>query len=185
MLIGITGTDGAGKGAVVSYLVEHGGFVHYSARSIWEEEFRKRGMDNNRANMRLVANELRATHGNYFLVVFFLKKKSKDATKKAIIESIRATAEVDTLKANGGILLAVDADKKVRYKRIKGRRSGSDQVSFEEFIAQEALEMNDPDPNGMQKAKVISMADYTILNNGTMGELKKEVDKFLQTINND
>jgi dephospho-CoA kinase len=33
MIIGITGTDGAGKGAVVDYLVAQKGFTHYSGRA--------------------------------------------------------------------------------------------------------------------------------------------------------
>ena len=185
MLIGITGTDGAGKGAVVSFLVEQEGFVHYSARAIWEEEFVKRGIESSRANMRLVANELRAKYGNDFLVKYYLQKMKEESVAKAVIESIRTTAEADTLRENKGILLAVDADKKTRFKRIKGRQSSSDKVTYKEFIAHEKLEMNDPDPNGMQKARVMEMADYTIMNNGTMGELKKEIGNFLQSINHD
>lgn len=182
MLIGITGTDGAGKGAVVSHLIEQAGFVHYSARAIWEKEFKKRDIKSNRANMRLVANQLRSEKGNDFLVTYYLEKKDIDSADNAVIESIRTTAEAETLKANGGILLAVDADSEARYKRITGRKSASDNISYEEFMAHEELEMNDPDPNGMQKAKVMQMADHTITNNGTMGELKKEITNFLRKI---
>jgi dephospho-CoA kinase len=185
MLIGITGTDGAGKGAVVAYLVKKKGFKHYSARAIWEEEFVKRGMENNRANMRNVANELRSIHGNDFLVTHYLKKMDQSGDTNVIIESIRAIAEADTLKAEGGILLAVDADQKARYKRISGRKSSSDKVTLEEFLAHEKLEMNDPNPNGMQKAEVMASSDYTIMNNGTMPELGREVEKFLEFINYD
>ncbi len=182
MLIGITGTDGAGKGAVVDYLVKEKGFVHYSARAIWEEEFIKRGIESNRANMRLVANELRATYGNDFLVTFYLKKKEEEGVENAVIESIRAVAEAETLKKNGGILLVVDADQHLRYKRITARGSSSDNVTFEEFQKHEELEMNDPDPNGMQKAKVMKMADYTILNEGNFQDLEKKIEEFLQKV---
>lgn len=179
MLIGITGTDGAGKGAVVSYLVEKKGFVHYSARAILEEEFKRRGIESNRVNMRFLANELRAKHGNDYVVSYFLKKIAEEKPKDAVIESIRATAEVETLKANDGVLLAVDADRLLRYERITGRRSSSDKVTFDEFVAHEELEMNDPDPNGMQKAEVIKMADHTIMNDGTMEELRVQIEEFL------
>jgi dephospho-CoA kinase len=182
MLIGITGTDGAGKGAAVSCLTKQHGFTHYSARAIWEEEFKQRGIESTRANMRLVANELRAAHGNDFLITYYLKKMSATGVKNAIIESIRTTAEVDTLKKHGGVLLAVDADQKLRYERISGRKSSSDLVTFEEFTAQEELEMNDPDPNGMQKAKVMAMADYTIMNNETMTELGNKLEAIFTSI---
>lgn len=179
MIIGITGTDGAGKGVVVEYLIEEKGFVHCSARAIWEEEFKKRGMESNRANMRLVANELRKNHGNDFLITHYLKKIEREGYEKVVIESLRAFAEVETLKKNGGVLWAVDADQKLRYERIQARASSSDAVTFEEFVEHEALEMNDPDPNGMQKARVIAAADHTILNNDTLKELYAQVDSIL------
>jgi len=182
MIIGITGTDGAGKGAAVDYLVREKGFVHCSARAIWEEEFVKRGMESNRANMRLVANDMRATYGNDFLVTYYLKMKEEKGVENIVIESIRAAAEADALKANGGILLAVDAEQSIRYGRITSRGSSSDHVSLEEFTKQEELEMNDPDPSGMQKAKVIEMADHIILNEGTFEELGGEIEEILQKI---
>ncbi len=182
MLLGITGTDGAGKGAVVDYLVKEKGFTHYSARAIWEEEFIKRGIESNRANMRLVANELRAQHGNDFLVTYYLKKMQEEAPENAIIESIRTIAEADTLQKEGGILIAVDANQELRYRRITARGSSSDYVSFQEFAQHEELEMNDPDPHGMQKAKVMQMADYTIVNEGTLEDLGKQLEKILQKL---
>lgn len=78
--------------------------------------------------------------------------------------------------------MAVDAEPKVRYERISGRQSASDKVTFSEFIAHEKLEMNDPDPNGMQKADVIKCADYTIMNNSTLAELRSQVELFFKTI---
>lgn len=182
MIIGITGTDGAGKGTVVEYLVKEKGFTHYSARAIWEEEFKKRDIESSRENMRAVANELRATYGNDFLIQYYLPKITESNIEKAIIESVRAIAEVETLKENGGILLAVDADPKVRYERIVERGSATDHVSFERFQELEAIEMDDPDPAGMQKAAVIKMADYTINNDGTLEELHAQIDRVLEQI---
>lgn len=181
MLIGITGTDGAGKGTVVEYLVIKKGFVHYSARALFVREIEKKGIENNRANMRLVANELRAQYGDDFLVTHYLQIFAQDHPAHAIIESIRTVAEAQTLKKHGGILLAVDANERLRYERIHARGSSSDSVSFEEFVAHEKLEMNDPDPHGMQKAKVLQMADHTILNNSSVELFQTEIEHFLET----
>lgn len=182
MILGITGTDGAGKGTVVAYLVEKKGFVHYAARQLWVNEIIRRELEVNRANMRIVANDLRRINGNDFLVTAYIVRTQEAGVEDAIIESIRATAEAETLKTYGGILLAVDADQRLRYERIVGRASESDTVTFEAFAAQEALEMNDPDPNGMQKATVMKMADYTIMNNGTLDELHAQIEAVLSKI---
>ncbi len=180
MLIGITGTDGAGKGTVVEYLVHTKGFTHCSARAIFAEELTRRGEELSRANLRLMGNEMREAHGNDFLVTYYLKKIQDEKIERAVIESIRTTAEADTLKANGGILIAVDANQKIRYERVQLRRSSSDKVSFEDFVAHEELESNDPNPHGMQKRKVITMANYTIMNSGSVEDLKKSIEEVFK-----
>ena len=180
MIIGITGTDGAGKGAAVNHLVRRRGFAHYSSRAQIEREIKQLGLTPDRRTLRDVANQMRATHGRDVLIARALKQIKDDGADKVIIESIRALAEVETLKKTGGILLAIDADPKERYRRISGRKSATDMVTFEEFLALEQVEMNDPDPNGMQKAAVMAQADHTIQNNRSLRQLFTEVDGFLQ-----
>ncbi len=182
ILIGITGTDGAGKGTVVRYLVEQKGFVHYSARALLIEKLNARGEELTRANMRLIANELRAECGNDYLVTHYLAIREKEQPVCCIIESIRTIKEAETLKANGGILVAVDADQKVRYERVQIRRSETDRVDFAQFVAHEELEANDPDPHGMQKPRVIAMADHVILNNGPIETLQHEVENLCKKL---
>ena len=182
MIIGITGTDGAGKGAAVDYLVRKKGYKHYSSRAEISAEIQKRGLENSRANLREVANDMRKQHGNGVLVSRALEVVRRQQAKNAVIESIRAVAEVEVLHHAGGILWAVDANPEERYRRITGRASASDQVTFEEFMAHEKMEMNDPDPNGMQKAAVMAAADYTIMNDYSLKALYKEVNTTLQNI---
>ena len=179
MLIGITGTDGAGKGTVVNYLVNQKGFVHYSGRVWFLEVIKEQGIEPTRENMRLVANELRKTFGNDCVVREYVKRAKRAGNTNYIIESIRATAEVKAIKENGGILLAIDAPPELRYERITARGSSSDHISFAEFIKHEELEMQDPDPHGMQKAKVMAMADYTISNAHDLDSLHQEIETFL------
>lgn len=182
MIIGITGSDGSGKGTVVDYLVKEKGFSHYHARTLLIEEIERRGLPVDRNHMRLVANELRAKHGNDYLVQFFLAKAEQEKDKNIIIDSLRAFEEAKTLKENNGLLLSVDAPVEIRYKRVQNRRSESDKVTYEEFVTHEELERNDPDPHGMQKAKVMEMADYTILNEGTLEELHENIENVLAQI---
>ena len=182
MLIGITGTDGAGKGAVVNYLTKEKHFTHYSSRKLILEHIRANNLPTTRNQMRLTANQLRKKYGNAFVIEQSYKKAEKDGAVNVVIESLRAVAEGEYLKNNGGVLIAVDAAVNVRYKRVQNRRSESDAVTFTEFNEHEELEKNDPNPHGMQKAKVIEMAEYTITNNGTLEELYLQIENVLQKI---
>jgi dephospho-CoA kinase len=182
MIIGITGTDGAGKGTVVRYLVDQKGFTHYSSRKHILEEIEKQGLETDRNQMRLTGNELRETFGNDVIVSKSLVQMEQDGVEHAVIESLRTVAEAETLKREGGILLAVDADQALRFQRVQERRSETDKVSFEEFVAHENLESDDPNPHGMQKKRVVEMADYTILNNGSLTELEKQTEEVLAAI---
>lgn len=178
-VIGITGTDGAGKGTVVDHLVRVYGFVHYSSRSFIAEAATAKGIELTRNNLRLTANELRAAYGDDYVVRQAYEQATRDGASRVIVESIRALAEANFLKSEGGVLLAVDADPAIRYERVQARRQSTDQVSLETFLAHEEMEKNDPDPHGMQKAKVMEMADYTIMNNGSLANLEAEVTRFI------
>jgi dephospho-CoA kinase len=182
IVIGITGTDGAGKGTVVDYLVTRYGFVHYSARSFIAEAANAKGIALTRNNLRLTANELRAKYGDDYVVRQAYEQATRDGAENVIIESIRALAEAHFLKQQGGVLLAVDADPSVRFERVQARRHATDQVTFETFLAQEELEKSDPDPHGMQKAKVMELANYTIHNDASLQVLHDAVDQFVHQI---
>ena len=67
IIIGITGTIGAGKGTIVEYLVARKGFEHYSVRAFLLEEIRKRGLPEDRNSMFSIANELRAKNGSSYV----------------------------------------------------------------------------------------------------------------------
>lgn len=180
-IIGITGTIGAGKGAVVAYLVREKGFVHYSARAFFAEKMEAAGMAIDRDTMVAFANELRAQHGPQY-VFETLFARAKDSKMPTIIESIRTVGEAMALKEKGGILLAIDADEVLRYGRIHGRASALDRVTFEEFKMQEAREMQSDDPNKQNIGAVMRMADHVIQNDGTMQELHQKIEKFLELV---
>jgi dephospho-CoA kinase len=182
MIIGITGTIGAGKGTVVAYLLEKKGFKHYSARAFITEEIVKRGLPVNRDSMVLVGNALRAEHNPAF-VIESLYERAKTAGGDAVIESIRTPGEVAAMRGKEKFyLLAVDADPEIRYERIKARGSETDTVSLEEFKDQETREMHSDDPNKQNLADCIKQADFTLRNDGSFDDLYAQLEKFLSGI---
>lgn len=185
IIIGITGTLGAGKGTIVEYLVEQEGFDHYSVRGYLLEEMKKLGMPKNRDSMTSLANRLRAAYGPSYITDQLYDRAIYEGVN-CVIESIRTPGEILSLRRKQDFfLLAVDANPKKRYKRIKARATETDHVSYSVFIANEEREMNSDDPNKQNLAKCIDMADYTFQNNGSVKQLLAELSATMDKIKTD
>lgn len=185
MIIGITGTNGAGKGEVVRYLVEQKGFVHYSVRDAIVEALAEQGLPVDRPHMNEMGTALRAQHGPAYFAKLFCDRAHAANIEHAVIESIRSPFEADEIHAQGGYVLVVDADTRLRYSRVLERAGATDQVTFEQFCVQQEREMRSEDPSNPAKMDiyaVIERSDATIQNNGTLEELYAATDAALNTL---
>lgn len=178
-IIGITGTLGAGKGTIVDFLISKKRFKHYSVSGYLKEELLKRGLEINRTNLQNIGNELREQFGPEFITQE-LFKKAKENKSDAIIESVRNPKEAEFIKENRGIMLAITANQKTRYDRIKTRGSEKDSVTFEEFQKQEEREMQSSDPNAQNLPKCIEMSDFIINNDGSIENLYEQIEKIIK-----
>ena len=86
IIIGITGTLGAGKGTVADYLKNKYGLLHYSARDFIVDEIERRGLPVNRDIMTEVANDLRKLHHPGYIIEQ-LYNRAITSGKNSIIES--------------------------------------------------------------------------------------------------
>lgn len=184
LIIGITGTLGAGKGTIVDFLVEEKGLVHFSVRGFISEEIVRRGLPVNRDSMVVVANDLRAQHSPSY-IVDQLYEQALIGGKNCVIESIRTPGEVDSLRSKGNfVLLAVDADPQSRYNRIVARNSETDRVSYQTFIENEQREMNSGDPNKQNLRQCIRMADHVLENNNSIIDLQVQIEAIISLLLN-
>lgn len=175
MIIGITGTLGAGKGTIVDYFVNNHGFKHFSVRKYLSDKLNGLGLPIDRGNLVDLGNRLRADNHSAYIVEQ-LCLLAKESGGNCVIESIRTPGEVRFLRRFSFYLLAVDADARVRYDRIVGRGSGTDRVSFDEFVADEKREMSSSDPNKQNIGECIRLADMILYNDCSVGDLHGQLD---------
>lgn len=178
MIIGITGTIGAGKGTVAEYLVREKGFRYFSVRTFLNAELDKRGLPRSRENLQMIGNEMRATYGASYI----MERIMEDAITEggdAVLESVRTTGEAKYLKEHDALLWAVDADIRIRYERIRARKSETDFISFERFVAEESIE-NSPDPAKLNLKGVIALADVEFSNDYDEQSLFSQIEEALE-----
>ncbi len=179
MIIGLTGTLGAGKTEVAKILKEKN-FVHLSVREFLYEELDKRGLERTRENLVNFANELREKNSPSYLAEK-LFEKAQEMGKNSVIESIRTIGEIEALRSKGNfILVALDANLRTRYERVFVRKEKTDSVSFEKFLQDEQKEMTSSNPNKQNLKACIEKADVKIINNGSIEEIKKDVEEILE-----
>ena len=173
-IIGLTGTNGAGKGEAAAFFHQKS-YEIYSLSDILREELVKRGLPLSRDNLIKTGNELRQKFGADILA----KKAWARIKSKAVVDSIRNPSEVEFFRKKASfVLLAIDAPVDLRFKRIMRRGRLESIKNLEEFIAKEAEEMSS-NPSRQQLQACLALADYTIINDGTLSEFHQKLEKFL------
>jgi dephospho-CoA kinase len=173
-LIGLTGTNGAGKGEVASYLMKKG-YAYVSLSDEIRAELRRRGKESTRDQLIAAGNALRRRYGADILARRAMKKV-KDRT---VIDSIRNAREVAFLRRQDDfILVAVDAPAELRYARVQKRGRAESASTLEEFAAKEKEEMTGG-TSGQQLRLCLNLADVTIVNDGTIEVLHRRLEEQL------
>ena len=173
-LIGIGGTDGSGKDTIGEMLADEYGWLYVSVTDILRNELTKQKRELSRENLRGLSAQWRREHGMAVLIdkaieAFENEKKHRELGGLAIA-SLRHPAEAERVSELGGHVVWIDADPRVRYKRIADRKRGTeDEVTFKEFLAEE-------------KAQMSHSGDKATLN---LSGVKEEADIFLENSGDD
>ena len=137
ILIGLTGTNAAGKGEIAAY-IEGRGYDCLSLSDIIREELAARGLKANRDNLIRTGNELRAAYGPDVLARRVMEK----VRGPSVIDSIRNPREVEFFRQQKGfILVAVDAPIEIRFTRTRARGRDESAATPDEFRRKEEIEM--------------------------------------------
>lgn len=178
MIIGIVGSIASGKDTVAEYL-EKKGFETVSLSDILREEMRKAGIDISVPNMTEYGNNLRKTKGHEYLARLAYERLKGG---KAVLTSLRQVGEIEYLsKLPDFTLIRLDAPIEIRLERLIKRRREGDVKNMTELREIEAKQA-DGKSGGMNMNKCYALADYTIINDGSLNDLYKEVDSVIERL---
>ena len=185
MIIGLTGKNASGKGEAANYLKTKG-FIYYSLSDVIREEATKRNLEHSRDNLINLGNELRENFGPNYLAKQInekIKQQLKNnKNKNFIIDSIRNPHEAkELIKNKDFVLVGIDAPIELRFKRLLERNRLGDAKTLKDFKQQEQRENLKSDTN-QQLDKTFKMSNKIILNDNSLEELHKKIDKLLLEI---
>ncbi|MGB7296470.1 MAG: AAA family ATPase [Candidatus Aminicenantales bacterium] len=173
-LVGLTGTNGAGKGEVASYLVKKG-YAYVSLSDEIRANLRRKGKESSRDEMIAAGNALRRRYGADILARRVMEK----VKSPTVIDSIRNVSEIAFLRGQSDfVLVSVDAPAELRFARIRKRGRAESASTFEEFMAKEKEEMSGG-KSGQQLRRCLGLADLTIVNDGTLQNLRRRIKELL------
>ncbi|MBW2975091.1 AAA family ATPase [Candidatus Woesearchaeota archaeon] len=179
MIIGLTGTMGSGKGEIVRYLKTKGFECHVYS-DILREIAKQRNIEPARANLQKLGASIKNKSKNKGILSRKLLKKIK--TDKAVVDGIRNKDEIAELKkGKETYIIGVTAPQKLRFKRLRKRKREGDPKTFHEFKKLDNLE-NRGKTKGQEINDCLKMADFKVMNNSSIEQLKNKVDKILETI---
>ncbi|MBI4980432.1 AAA family ATPase [Candidatus Woesearchaeota archaeon] len=177
MIIGITGSYGAGKDTAAEILQKMN-FTHVSFSDTLREELKTRNKKISRDALISVGNELRLKQGADILAKSALLKVKEG--ENYVFTSIRNPDEVKLLQQRKDFLLVnVIASDKVRLQRLVARNREEDPKTLEEMRAKEKLE-NTADAHAQQLKTVAKLAKVTLVNDSSVEKLQSKVERLVQ-----
>ena len=181
MILGVSGTNGAGKGEVIEWLRARS-FYPLSLSDVLRDELKTRGESETRERMIAIGNELRTRMGFGALAEKVCSRLTLD--RNWAIDSIRHPAEVEVLRKFAGRssfkLIWVDADPALRFERLRSRGRPGDPESIAQLLEQEGRERGGQGESAQQLDAVAALADFQVRNEGSLAALHAEIQKVLE-----
>ena len=181
-IIAIVGMSGSGKSVAVDYLTDKGYPKIYFGGMIYKE-MEKRGIERTEdgESEKKFREEIRQTEGADWVVRQVIEE-TKDliaaGQKRIILDGVYSWTEYKTLRHEfPGCMtfIAIVVDKNLRYARVAERP----ERPFDENAIRER---DRSEIENLEKGGPIVAADYYVLNNGTVEEMKERIDVILKEI---
>jgi dephospho-CoA kinase len=171
----VIGMCGSGKSEAVKFFVQHGYKKVYFGGVVMDE-MKRLGLEVNEVNERMTRENLRKEFGMGAMAVKSLVKIEEFyKTGNVVIESLYSWDEYKIVKNKFGEsfkLLTIYTTKSLRYERLAKR-------PVRPLTEEEARSRDYSEIEKLDKGGPIAFTDYLVMNDSTLEELNKQIEKFL------
>ena len=181
-ILAVVGMSGSGKSVIVDYLTNKGYPKVYFGGMIYKE-MEKRGIPRTEdgESEKKFREQIRREEGQDWVVNQVIAE-TKDliaaGQRRIVLDGVYSWTEYKILKhefPKNLTFLAVVVDRKLRYERVSKRPGRS-------FDGRAIRERDRSEIEHLEKGAPIAMADYYILNNGTISDAEHALDQVLKEI---
>jgi len=188
-IVALVGMCGSGKSELSDWFIKKG--YHYIRfGQITLDEVKKRDLEPTEENEKPIREELRKKYGPGAFATLNIPKFDKALKNGNVIgDGLYSWSEYKILKDKYGenlIVIAVYSPPKLRYERLSERatRHGDDPKMKYRSSTPEAAKIRDfAEIENIEKGGPIAMADYTILNTGTLSDAYTQIENILKEVN--
>jgi len=177
-VVSIVGMTGAGK-SEVARVFEENGFTRVRFGDVTDKELRKRGLELDEKNERYIRELLRKEHGMAAYAKLNLPRIDETLKRSdVVIDGLYSWEEYTFLKTYYGedfYVVAVWASSRTRYARLTSR-------SNRHLTLDEATSRDRAEVENINKGGPIAMADYTIINESSLENLKEEAKRIISIL---
>ena len=175
-ILAVVGLPGAGKTEATNYIIEKAGWPKVYFGQPTFDVLAERGIQISESAERAVREELRAQHGMGAMAILSIPKvKELSQNSSVIIESLYSWEEYLAVKqefSDAFKVLAIFASPQIRTERM-GKRPVRP-LTPEQLISRDYSQIEN-----LHQAGPIARADWTVINEGTVEEMKVKIDEVL------
>jgi len=184
-LVAVVGMCGSGKSLLSDLLVkEDYGYVRFG--QVVLDEVKRRGVAPTETLEREIRENFRKELGMAAIAILNLPKFETLLVQSNVVgDGLYSWDEYKILKEKYGdnlIVVAVYSPPQIRYERLEKRFSDATDVNLRNrgFSRESAAARDVAEIENMAKGGPIAMADYTILNIGTVEEYQTKIQEFIK-----
>jgi dephospho-CoA kinase len=174
IVIGIVGEIGAGKGAAAQYLQGKYGAQIFRFSTPMRDCVKRLHIPETRENLQVFSKITRETFGQDLYSKAIALDAAEASAPMIITEGIRRPADiVELTKLPSFHLIAIVADEKIRFERIKLRNENASDATktWEQFLKEAAAETE------VTIREIAVKAEFTLDNDGTLEDLHRKLDE--------